>query len=355
MRRATSDSTRQQSEQQNDAANQQQPGTSKRAASKGGEERGGTEIAVYGALAANALIAIAKLGAGFLSGSSAMLAEGAHSVADTMNEVFLLIGLHLEDAPADEEHPYGYGKDRFLWSFVAAMFIFMAGGLFSIYDGAHSIMHAGENDESFLIGYIVLGVAFLFESSSLFVSVHQFRKAAAAEGDTLRRYFKTTADTSIKVPILEDSAALVGLALAAGGLALTEFTGDGVFDGLASIGIGLLLLGVALVIGTNSRDLLLGSALPQEDRQRIREVIRSFPEVTSIYRLLTMRIGAKSALITAELHLIDGLDTDQIEQLLARIEQAIRQRVPEAVQIFLEVHPGERPAEAGMQRAGAPG
>jgi cation diffusion facilitator family transporter len=304
---------------------------------------------------ANVLIAIAKLGAGFLSGSSAMLAEGAHSIADTMNEVFLLIGLRLEKTPADEEHPYGYGKDRFLWSFLAAVFIFFAGGLFSVYNGAHAIMHPGEEDTSFVISYIVLGASFLFESGSLLVSVRQFRKAMKAEGDTFLHAFKTTADTSIKVPMLEDSAALIGLALAGAGLALAEFTGNHIFDGLASIGIGLLLLVVAWGIGNNSRDLLLGAALPQEDRRQIREIILSFPEVTSIYRLLTMRIGAKSALITAELHLIDGLDTDQIEQLLGRIEQAIRQRIPEATQIFLEVHPGERPAETGMQRAGAPG
>lgn len=356
MSMTTHHSARQQPErEQNDAIGQQQAGTLKRDSDKGGSEGGGTKIAVYGALAANVLIAIAKLGAGFLSGSSAMLAEGAHSIADTMNEVFLLIGLRLERSPADEEHPYGYGKDRFLWSFLAAVFIFFAGGLFSIYNGAHSIIHVGQSDESFLISYVVLGVSFVFESASLLVSLHQFRKAAKAEGDSIRYHFKTTADTSIKVPILEDSAALVGLALAGLGLVLSEFTGNRIFDGLASMGIGLLLLGVAWGIGTNSRDLLLGAALPKEDRQRMREIILSFPEVTSIYRLLTMRIGTKSALVTAEIHLIDGLNTDQIEQLLGRIEQAIRQQVPEATQIFLEAHPSEQPSETGIERAGALG
>ncbi len=320
--------------------NQQQE--QKRGSRRGGAQQEGTKLAIYGALIVNVLIALAKFGAGFLSGSSAMLAEGAHSIADTMNEVFLLIGLRLEHQPPDEEHPYGHGKDRFLWSFVAAVFIFFAGGLFAIYFGVRTITNSGQEDQSFLISYAVLGASFVFESSSLTITIHQLRQAAREDGDPFWRYFKTTGDISIKVPFFEDTAALIGLVLAGSGLAISEITGQRIFDGLASIGIGILLLVVAVIIGSNSRDLLIGAALPREDRQRLREIITSLPEVTGIYRLLTMRLGPENTLITAEVHLVDGLNTDQVEQAIQRIEQAIRQKIPGATQIFIEAHPSER-------------
>lgn len=281
-----------------------------------------------------------------------MLAEGAHSVADTMNEVFLLIGLHLEHAPPDEEHPYGYGKERFLWSFVAALFIFFAGGVFAIYQGVQSIRNAGQEDQSFLISYAVLGAAFVFESSSLLITLRELRKASQEEGEAFWHYFKTRGDVSIKVPFFEDTAALVGLVLAGVGLVLSEITGIRIFDGIASIGIGVLLLLVAWLIGTNARDLLLGAALPEEDRQRLREIIRSFPEVTGIYRLLTMQLGPENTLITAEVHLVDGLNTDQVEQLIQRMERAILQQAPGTKQIFIEAHPSERANESEIWTAG---
>jgi len=324
--------------------NQQQ----KRDSRHGGAQQGGTRLAIYGALLVNVLIALAKFGAGFLSGSASMLAEGAHSIADTMNEVFLLLGLRLEQNPPDEEHPYGHGKDRFLWSFVAAVFIFFAGGLFSIYDGVKSIANPGQGDQSFLISYAVLGASFVFESASLTLTIHQLRKAARADADPFWRYFKTTGDVSIKVPFFEDTAALIGLVLAGSGLAISEITGLHIFDGIASIGIGLLLFVVAWLIGSNSRDLLIGAALPREDRQRLHEIITSLPEVTGIYRLLTMRLAPENTLITAEVHLIDGLDTDQVEQAIQRIEQAIRQKIPGATQIFIEAHPSERSNESEL-------
>ena len=316
------------------------------------DQNKGTKLVVYAAMAANIGIAIAKLFGGLLSGSAAMLAEGAHSIADTMNEVFLLLSLKLSQSEPDEEHPYGYGKDRFFWSFVAAVFIFFAGGVFSIVEGVNTIRHPEPNsDTTFTINYIILGVAFLFESSSLWVNIREIRKGARAEGMDVRRFFQTTTNTAIKVPLFEDSAALIGLALAGAGLALTQTTGIPFFDGLASICIGVLLMVVAWIIGADSRDLLLGQSMRVEDRRRLREILLGFSEVTDVYRLLTMSLSPNNVLVNAELHLIDGLTTDQIEQTLERATQAIRREMPEVTQTFLELHATGAPSNQADEDA----
>jgi cation diffusion facilitator family transporter len=299
----------------------------------------GTSIAIYGALAVNVLMAIAKLGVGTITGSPAMLAEGAHSIADTFNEVFLLLSLRLADSPPDEEHPYGYGQDRFFWSFVAAVFIFITGAVFSLYEGASHIIHP-EPVGAYLYNYAVLGAAFIFESTSLSITIREVHNAARQEGQSVWYYIRTTSNTSIKVPLYEDTAALAGLITASTGLALSQTTGIQIFDGLGSIGIGLILLWVAWELGTDSRDFLLGASLLPEDRRRLHEILLSFPEVTHVYRILTMHLGPSKALVNAEVHLIDNLTTDQIEQVLERITAAIHREVPEVAQTFIELHPG---------------
>jgi len=310
----------------------------------GAEERGerGTRRTVYAALVANLLIAVSKFVAGFVSGSSAMLAEGVHSVADTVNQVLLLVGLRTSKSPPDEEHPFGYGQDRFFWSFLVAILIFFAGGGFALYQGITSILGEPVDHGSFLINYLVLGAAFVFEGSALAISIREFRRAARAEGRAFREHFKTTPNTTMKVPLYEDAAALTGLVIAAAGLLLVQATGEEIFDGLASIGIGLVLLLVAWELGTDSRKLLIGEALLPEDRRRIREVMLSFPEVADVLRLLTMHLGADAVLVNAEIHVVDGLDTDGIEDLLERVTREIRREIPEVTQTFIEPHPAGR-------------
>ncbi|MDQ3910597.1 MAG: cation diffusion facilitator family transporter [Actinomycetota bacterium] len=307
----------------------------------------GTKRTIYAALFANALIAIAKFVAGLISGSSAMLAEGAHSVADTTNQLFLLISLRLSKAPPDEEHPYGHGKDRFFWSFLVAVLIFFVGALFSFYQGVTTLLHTGEEDhESFLISYVVLGAAFVFEAIALTITVREFLHAARTENRTFWNYFKVTANTSLKVPLYEDAAALTGLLIAAAGLLLVQITGSTNFDGIASIGIGIILLIVAWELGTDSRRLLLGEAMLPADRRRIEEAVASFPEVTGVLRLLTMHLGPDAVLVNAEIHVVDGLATDQIEELLERITRRLRNEMPEVVQTFIELHPPGRVQES---------
>jgi cation diffusion facilitator family transporter len=303
----------------------------------------GTRRVIFAALFANLLIAIAKLAAGVVSGSSAMYAESAHSIADTINQVFLLVSLRLSRARPDEEHPYGHGKDRFFWSFLAAVFIFFAGALFSLYNGFHAVIDPPEEHESFLLSYVVLGIAFLFEGGALVISAREFLHAARAEGQGFREHWRVSRNTSMKVPLYEDAAALVGLLVAAGGLALVQATGNAVFDGLASIGIGLVLLYVALQLGIESRGLLIGEAVPAEERREMRRAMEAFPEVTRVLRLLTMHLGPNDVLVNAEVHLVNGLDTDRIELLLEEITRALRRANPKVSQTFIELRSPEQP------------
>ena len=306
-------------------------------------EEKGTKRSVYGALVANLLIAISKFVAGFISGSSAMLAEGAHSVADTVNQVFLLISLPLSKRSPDPEHPYGYGQERFFWSFIVAVGLFIAGAVFSIYEGVTKITGQAEGHGSYLIAYIVLGAAFVFEGVALVITSREFRRAAREEERSFWDHFKTTRNTTMKVPLYEDTAALAGLVIAAAGLFLTQLTDNALYDGMASIGVGVVLSVVAFQLGADSRALLIGQAVPQEDRQRVYETISGFDEVKEILRLLTMHLGPNAALVNAEIHVMDGLDTDQIEALIERITHALQQTLPEANQVFIELRPSKQP------------
>ena len=310
-----------------------------------GDEEKKTKRSIYAAFTANLLIAISKFVAGLVSGSAALLAEGAHSVADTVNQVFLFVSLPLSKSGPDREHPYGYGKDRFFWSLLVAVGLFVAGAVFSVYEGIMKITDE-EGNESFLIGYIVLVAAFVFESGALIVSTREFRQAAREENRSFWDHFKTTRNTTLKVPLYEDAAALTGVIIAVAGLFITQMTGNHVYDGSASIGVGVVLMIVAWELGADSRRLLLGEAVPPEDEKRLRETITSFEEVTDVLRLLTMHLGPNAVLVNAEIHVVDGLDTDQIEELLERITKALRDEMPEVAHTFIELHPPGQPGQS---------
>lgn len=306
---------------------------------KNGTEERGTRRSVYAAFTANLMIAVSKFIAGLISGSAALLAESAHSVADTINQVFLLVSLRTASEDPDDEHPFGHGQDRFFWSLLVAVGLFVAGAVFSVYEGVSKIVHGSDSHGSFFVGYIVLGVAFVFEGSALLVSAREFRRTAHEANLHFREHFRTTRNTTMKVPLYEDVAAIAGIAVAATGLFLTQITGNHVYDGLASIGIGIILIFVAWELGTDSRRLLIGEAMSPEARRKIEEIMLSFPEVAEVLRLLTMHLGPNSALLTAEINVVDDLTTDEIEDLLEHITQKVRSEVPEVTQTFIELHP----------------
>lgn len=300
---------------------------------------GGSKKVIYAALGANGAIAASKLAVGLITGSVAMLAEAAHSIADTVNQIFLLVSFRLSEAPADEDHPFGHGKERFFWAFLAAVFIFVAGAFFSIYEGIRKIIEGGEHHGPFWPSYLVLALAFAFDGSVLVIAVREAMRQAKASGLSLRSYLSESSDVTLKTALYEDTAAAIGLILAAGGLLLLQLTGNAVFDGLSSILIGIVLVVVAIMLGRETRDLLLGSAAPPRVRTAIRDAVEEFPEVERVNQILTMQLGMDSILVTGELRIEDRLTTDDLEHLLQRITTRIREVAPQVRNIYLEPSP----------------
>lgn len=287
------------------------------------------------ALAANLLIAVAKLVGGLISGSSSMLAEAAHSVADTMNQVFLLASLKVADRPADPEHPFGYGKARFFWSFLAAVGIFVAGAIFSIYEGVHTVLHGSESG-GLLVPYVVLAVAFVAEGSSWLKALRQVRGEAARAGRPLLRFVRESKDPTVKTVLTEDSIAVLGLVLAAIGIGLHHVTGDAVWDGGAAIAIGVLLAVVAVALGRDTSDLLIGESADPELVVDVHRMLAEAPEVAQVVELLTMHLGPETVLVAARLDLDDDLRADVIEDFSNRMEAELARRWPQVTQVFLD-------------------
>src|SRR4051812_13288955 len=254
---------------------------------------------VYLALAANAGIAVAKFAGGAISGSTAMLAEGAHSVADTTNQLFLLASLHRAQRTPDEHHPFGYGAERFFWSFMAAVFIFVSGALFSIYEGLHRIFSNAKPEGHATIAFVVLGVGVVLEGSSLIRAARQTEAAARARRRSFGRHLRESRDPTTKTVVFEDSAAVLGLFLAGAGLALTEITGDTLYDGAASVAIGLILAGIAFLLGHDTKALLIGTSALPEEREALERVFDEHEAVDDLIELLTMVLAPESLLVAA--------------------------------------------------------
>jgi cation diffusion facilitator family transporter len=296
-------------------------------------------LAVLGALFANALIAVLKLVAALITGSSGMMAEALHSFADTTNQVFLLLGLRFYKRPASEKHPFGHGKERFFWSFIAAMFIFGVGATYAIYEGIHKLSHP-HPPERLNWAYAVLALSFLLEGASIGLAIYQEVKEAHHEGLTFMGYLRESKDPTAKTVIFEDSAALLGIVIATVGLLLTEYhippAGGAFWDGVASILIGLVLAVVAFVLGRTSRALLLGEAANPKEVQAITRAIESHPNVVRVVELLTMHLAPKEILINAHVKLRNELKTEEIEQTIEEIEELIRRVEPKVEKIFIE-------------------
>lgn len=302
----------------------------------------GSKKIVLVALGANAAIATGKFAVGILTGSAAMLAEAAHSVADTVNQGFLLVSINLSDNPADEDHPYGHGKERFFWAFLAAVFIFVAGAFFSVYQGIEKLLAGSDDHGAFWPSYLVLGLAFVFDAVVLVLAVRESKRQADELGVGVREFLGETTDVTLKTALYEDLAATTGVVLAALGLFLFQVTGNPIFDGIASILIGIVLIGVAIMLGRETRNLLLGASASKRTREAIRGAIAEFPEVDSVVDLLTMQLGLDSVLVTGEINIEDGLTTNEIEALLTRLTTRIREAAPEVQNIYLEPHPVAR-------------
>ncbi len=302
---------------------------------KGGDAKDGSFGTVVVAGGANFAIAVAKIVAGALTGSSAMLAEGAHSVADTVNQLFLLTAITRSKKPADVQHPFGYGMERYFWSLLAAIGIFVLGAGFSVYEGIHALLHP-QPVEALVVAYVVLGVSFLFEGTSWTKAVLQLRREAGEQRIGLLKHVITTPDPTAKTVAFEDTAALIGILLAALGITLHAVTGNGVYDGLASILIGLLLVGVAVSLGSSSKHNLIGEAVPQHVRDGITEVINESAGVDVVVELLTMRLGPDEVLVAARVDVDDSSSGGDLEQVADEVENRIREAFPEVRHVFLD-------------------
>ncbi len=285
--------------------------------------------------AANFGIAIAKFVGGLLSGSTAMFAEAAHSVADTVNQLFLLTGLKRSERPADESHPFGYAQEQYFWALLAAVGIFVLGGGFSVYEGVGAIRHPEELG-NLLIPYLVLALAFVLEGASLAKAVRQVHNEAQEADRSFIRHLRISPDPTVKTVAFEDSAALIGIVLAATGITLHKLSGAAYWDGVASVAIGVLLIGVAAALGRENKALLVGQSVPAPLRDDIRDVILDAPHVSSLVELLTLRFGPDEVLVAARVDVADGVSGEQIEQAAEEIDRRLHNRFAEIGHVFID-------------------
>ena len=296
---------------------------------------GGSLGTVLLAGGANLAIAIAKLVAGLITGSAAMLAEGAHSIADTVNEVFLLAALTRSRKPADVLHPFGYGMERYFWSLLAAVGIFVLGAGFSIYQGIHGLFHP-EPVEALVVAYVVLAVSFLMEGTSWLKAVVQLRREAAELRIGVMRHVLSTPDPTVKTVAFEDTAALIGIVVAAAGITLHNVTGAEMWDSLASIAIGVLLIVVAISLGVQTKHDLIGEALPRSTQLEMTQLINETPGVDVVVELMSMQLGPGDVLVAARVDVDDDASGRDLEGIADDVEGRIRQSYPEVRHVFLD-------------------
>jgi cation diffusion facilitator family transporter len=287
------------------------------------------------ALAANAAVALVKLAGGLISGSTAMLAEAVHSVADTANQGFLLVSIALGGREPDPDQPFGYGQMRFLWTFMAAIGMFLAGAVFAIGYGVYALM-SHEKATGFGVAYVTLAIALAAEGASWVRAVHQVRREAREAGLPLVRYVRGSRDPNVKMVLFEDTAALVGIFLAFAGILIDQVTGSSVFDPAASIAIGILLVGVALWMGHDVSHLLIGAAARPDERDALEQTLCEFEEIDDVVELLTMALGPNALLVAARIDLSDALEPSEVEDVSDRIDQRLREVVPDVTEVFLD-------------------
>ena len=295
---------------------------------------GSSKKVIYAALVGNGLIAITKFAASVYTGSSAMLSEAIHSVVDTGNQGLLLYGLRRSRRPADRTHPFGYGRELYFWAFVVALLIFSVGAGVSIYEGINKVLHPHEVTNPY-INYIVLGVSMLFEAFPLTIAVKEFNKM---RGDTpIFEAVRQSKDPALFTVLFEDIAAMSGLAIAFVGLLIAEYYDLPWMDGVASIGIGLLLAVVAIMLCYETKALIIGEAASQETIDGVHGIAKANPTVMAINELRTMHMGPYDILLALSLDVDNELPAGEIEDAIYDIENAIKAKFPDITRVFIEV------------------
>jgi cation diffusion facilitator family transporter len=284
------------------------------------------------ALGANCAIAIAKFAAAAITASGAMLAEAIHSLADTGNQLLLLVGLRVARRPPSAEYPLGYGKAIYFWSFLVAVILFSVGGMFSLYEGWHKL-HDPQTLESPWLAVGVLVFALVAESVSLWGCLREVNKVR--RGRSLWRWFRESRQSELLVVLGEDTAALLGLALALLAVSLTILTGDPLYDALGTLGIGTLLILIALGVGVEIHALLIGQGVEPHVEQEMREFLRARPEVLEVLNLLTMQLGDR-VMVAVKARLHDPGGAAALIDRINVVEAAFRERFPPVQWLFFE-------------------
>lgn len=293
----------------------------------------GGNKAIIAAFLANMGIAITKFIAWAFSGSSSMLAEGVHSLADSGNQLLLLLGGKRAQQKADKEHPFGYGRVRYVYAFVVAIVLFSIGGLFSVYEGVSKIQNPHPL-EMWWLPLLVLSIAIVLESFSLRTAV---RESRPHKGDSSwMQFIRRSKAPELPVVLLEDIAALVGLVIAFIGVGLTVITGNGLFDGISTIAIGVLLIAVAIIIGAEVKSLLVGEGASDEDVAKIESALLKSKEIDRIIHMKTLYVGPDEFMIGAKISLDATRTMNEVSAIINLAERRIRDAVPAARIIYLE-------------------
>lgn len=305
-----------------------------------------SKTVIYAALAGNSLIAVSKFTGAAITGSSAMLSEAIHSVVDSGNQLLLLHGIGRSRQAPDANHPFGYGMELYFWTFVVAILIFAIGSGLSIYEGIKHIQHPELITDPFW-NYIILGLAMVFEGAAWFVAFREFNRTRG--NDSFFSSVHHSKDPTVFTVLFEDTAAMMGLIIAFVGIWLSRELGIPELDGIASIGIGLVLAGVAVLLAVESKGLLIGEAAKPEVVADIRAMVNRDPRITGTNEILTMHLGPREILLNASLDFDDKLSAADVEKAITEFERGIKQKYPAIRRVFIEAQ-SRRAHEADAQR-----
>ncbi len=293
----------------------------------------GSKLVIIAALIGNSLISVTKFVAASITGSSAMLSEGIHSLVDSGNQVLLLYGMKRAAKPPDEDFPFGHGKEIYFWSFIVAILIFALGGGISIYEGIQHIQHP-EPISNPMINYIVLGLAMVFEGVAWYFAFREFSRSKGRWG--FLEAIQRAKNPTIFVVLFEDSAAMLGLMVAFAGVWMSQATGILIFDGIASVIIGLILIGTSIWLAYETKSLLIGESANTAVIRGIRDSLRGRPHVEHVNEVLTMHMGPDFILANISVDFADKISAEEVEADIAAIDRAIKQKFPEVKRVFIE-------------------
>jgi cation diffusion facilitator family transporter len=285
-------------------------------------------------------IALAKFVGFLVTGSAAMLAEAVHSVADSSNQILLYLGIRRSSKGASEIHPFGYGMEQYIFAFLVAIIIFTLGGAFSLYEGIHKLLHPSETIDNVYVNVIILSIAILLEGYSSYVATQEFKKTKGEYG--VFQFLRKSKDQVLVTVLFEDYAALLGLVLAAAGNLLYILTDMVIFDSLATILIGILLLAISGFLYKEAKSLLVGEAASQADQDLLVAAITSHPTVANVKELLTMHLSSNQILVNAHVKFKDNLTLLEVEDAIDEIEAIMVKSVPLVYKVFIEPHQREK-------------